>query len=305
VRESRKRLNEGYCYRERVSPDAAGLPLLRYLSERYRHSTESDWLRHIEQGLVRIEGDPVAATHPLAEGELLTWHRPPWVEPTAPSSFAVVYRDEDVLAVVKPRGMPAMPGGGFLERTLLHRVRGLDPEASPLHRLGRGTSGLTLFTRHKTARRALTEAWKEGAVERDYLALVVGHFPRAETVLDYRIGAVPHRRLGEVVAVSPNGKKAVTRVRLLESREATSLVEVHIETGRTHQIRIHLAAAGYPLEGDPLYPRGGIPEPETTVLPGEPGYSLHAHHLGFPHPGDGEHVRLSCQPPPPLRSRVA
>ncbi|GMR23187.1 MAG: RluA family pseudouridine synthase [Acidobacteriota bacterium] len=294
-------LNGGYRYEERLDRSASGVTVLDYLVGRYSHSSEDAWEQRIEAGRVFVNGAPVVASTKLSAGAVLAWDRPPWVEPEAPSSFAVLYRDGDVLAVAKPRGLAAMPGGGFLERTLLRRVARLDPAAAPLHRLGRATSGITLFSRHTDARRRLTNAWRTGAVERSYVGLVRGKPPWREVRVDEPIGPVPHARLGSVAALSPDGKPAESHVRLVEHRESTSLVEVTIETGRTHQIRIHLAALGYPLEGDALYPVGGVPDASTSSLPGDLGYFLHAHSIRFPHPAQDRSVSVSCLPPPILR----
>jgi 23S rRNA pseudouridine1911/1915/1917 synthase len=238
-------------------------------------------------------------------GERLVWRRPPWQEPEAPGSFAVLYRDRDLLAVAKPAGLPCMPGAGFLERTLLARVRRFDASAAPLHRLGRGTSGIVLCSRNRLARSALSAAWARGEVERRYRALVVGSFPEGEVVIDTPIGRVPHGALRSVSGVSREGKRARTRALLLERREeeGVSLVDVVIETGRTHQIRIHLAAAGYPLRGDRLYLEGGAPGPGSEVLPGDTGYRLHAYRLRFLHPATGREISIDCGPPVLYRER--
>ena len=105
---------------------------------------------------------------------------------------------------------------------------------------------------------------------------------------------------GRVHAASKDGKPALTHVRVLGERQASALVEATIVTGRPHQIRIHLAAAGHPLVGDPLYAAGGRPAPDPG-LPGDPGYRLHAHRLGLPHPATGRRLDLECPPPPELR----
>ncbi len=294
-------LNRGFRYRERLPDSAKGRTLISYLSERYRHSSAIEWGQRIESGLVLVEGVPAPAERKLVAGESLVWNRPPWREPPAPTSFAVLYRDEDLLGVAKPAGLPTLPGGSFLENTLLARVRRRYPAASPLHRLGRGTSGIVLFALHADARRALVRSWEKD-VSRRYRGLVMGHFPGGETTLDHAIGLVPHSVLGSVYAVSASGKRARSRVRLLEHRESTSLVEVAIETGRTHQIRIHLAAAGHPLVGDPLYPAGGVPAPDECVLPGATGYFLHAYHMKFSHPRTLREVVIECGPPPLYRT---
>ena len=148
-------LNGGFRYRERLGAGAQGRTLLAYLSERYRHSTLLEWRERIEEGRVLVEGEPAHAERTLSRGESLVWNRPPWREPSAPTSFALLYEDEDVLAVAKPAGLPTLPGGSFLENTLLAIVRRRYGDASPLHRLGRGTSGIVLFARTPEARRAL------------------------------------------------------------------------------------------------------------------------------------------------------
>jgi 23S rRNA pseudouridine1911/1915/1917 synthase len=296
-------LNRGFHYHERLGESASGRTLLSYLSERYRHSSPLEWRQRIEGGLVLVEGAPARADRALAAGESLVWNRPPWREPRAPTSFAILHADEDVLGVAKPAGLPTLPGGSFLENTLLALVRRRYKEASPLHRLGRGTSGIVLFALSPDARRVLTRSWENG-VERSYRALVTGRFPPGETILEQPIGLVPHRLLGSVWAVSPTGKRARSRVRLLEHREGRSLVAIEIETGRTHQIRIHLAAAGHPLVGDPLYPPGGVPAPDGDALPGATGYHLHAHRMRFSHPRTSEEVVIHCGPPPLYRAET-
>jgi 23S rRNA pseudouridine1911/1915/1917 synthase len=277
--------------------------VLSYLTSRYRHSSEEEWRRRIEGGLVLLDGVATDARRRLREGETLVWNRPPWTEPEAPTSFAVLFEDADLLAVAKPSGLPTMPGGGFLAHTLLSLVRKRRPEASPLHRLGRGTSGIVLFTRNRRARRLLVDAWSRGDVERRYRAWVNGPFPSGESILEHPLGPVPHTLLGTVEGVSASGKRARTCVRLVERASESSLVDVAIDTGRTHQIRIHLAASGHPLVGDPLYPEGGVPDPAERTLPGEIGYRLHAYRLSFVHPGSGAPITIDCGPPPSYRAR--
>jgi len=118
--------------------------------------------------------------------------------------------------------------------------------------------------------------------------------------VDTPIGQVAHPRLGRVHAATPHGKPALSQVRCLARHRGATLVAVHIATGRPHQIRIHLAAAGHPLVGDPLYVKGGQPGPDPG-LPGDPGYRLHSWRLSLSHPASGAPLALECPPPPELR----
>jgi 23S rRNA pseudouridine1911/1915/1917 synthase len=293
-------VNAGFEYREEVGPEAAGRTALAWLSQRYRHSAEAVWRERIASGEVSVDGDVALAMDVLRPGQALVWSRPPWEEPAVPLGFAILHRDDHLLAIAKPRGLPSVPNGGFLEHTLLFRVRRLYPEAVPMHRLGRGTSGLVLFARTDAARRAVAAEWREGRVEKEYRALVSGRPALEAFTIDTPIGLVPHPRLGQVHAASSSGKAAVSRVRVLARRGGNTLVTVNIPTGRPHQIRIHLAAAGHPLVGDPLYVEGGLPGPDPG-LPGEGGYRLHAYRLALAHPATGRRLELECPPPPELR----
>jgi 23S rRNA pseudouridine1911/1915/1917 synthase len=293
-------VNAGFEYREEIGAEAAGRTVLAWLARRYPHSTEAVWRERIVAGEVGLDGEVALAMNVLRPGQSLVWRRPPWEEPEVPLGFAVLLRDEHLLGVAKPRGLPSVPGGGFLEHTLLFRVRRLHPEAVPMHRLGRGASGLVLFARTDRARRRIAREWREGRVEREYRALVNGVPRAASFTVSTPIGPVAHPRLGRVHAACPGGRRAISRVRVLAARGDRALVAVTILTGRPHQIRIHLAAAGHPLAGDPLYAAGGVPGPEPG-LPGEGGYHLHASRLALTHPATGRRIDLACLPPPDLR----
>jgi 23S rRNA pseudouridine1911/1915/1917 synthase len=301
-------MNSGHVYRETVAAAHAGRRVVDLLAARWRHGSAEEWASRIARGEVRLDGAVARGDELVASGRELAWHRPPWREPDVPLCFALLHRDEHLLGVAKPAGLPTMPSGGrFLEHTLLTLVRRRWPEAAPLHRLDRGTSGLVLFARTDAARRAGSLAWQRGLVKRTYRGLVVGS-PRDDAfTLDVPIGERPHPRIGRVfVAAVEDGKgrPARTRVRVLERREASTLVEIAIETGRPHQIRIHLAHAGHPLVGEPFYGRGGAPsdDPRCEALPGDVGYLLHALRLELAHPVTGATMDLECAPPSKLRS---
>jgi 23S rRNA pseudouridine1911/1915/1917 synthase len=298
-------LNKGFEYRRMIEPEAGGLPVLEYLVRHYPAFPPDEWLARIAAGRVRIDGAAARADQRLKPGQVLVWMRPPWEEPDVPASYAVLHLDGSLLAAAKPSGLPTLPGGGlFLENTLLALVRRRFPEANPLHRLGRGTSGIVLFALTKTATRKMFEAWRALKVVKEYRALVSGHPDRDDFEVDVPVGAVRHGILETVHAASPEGKPAHSRITVLERRDACSLVRARISTGRPHQIRIHLAAAGYPLAGDPLYVSGGIPAPDSRALPSDLGYHLHNTLLGFSHPETGEWTEIACMPPPVLRLRA-
>ncbi len=295
-------MNEGYTYSERIGGAFAGRALLAHLSSRFGHSSEAQWRERIEGGAVRVDGARARADDLLRPGQVVAWMRPPWTEPPAPLTYAVLAEDSHLVAVAKPSGLPTLPGGGFLQNTLLALVRRRYPEASPLHRLGRGTSGVVLLARSSEAAGAVAKAWREHRILKIYRALVEGEPARDAFAVTCPIGPVPHPRLTWVHAVCAPGKAARSEVRVLERRGAASLVEVRIETGRPHQIRIHMAACGHPLAGDPLYAPGGGLRDGGSALPGDVGYRLHAKRLCYTHPATDEPVVVECLPPRVLRT---
>lgn len=290
-------MNSGYIYREKVSQRGTGRELAALLAELHSHSNAQVWRERIARGEVLVDGALPAPEQALHAGQTIAWSRPPWEEPQVETRFEVIFEDEDLLAVAKPRGLPTVPAGGeFLENTLLWQVRKRAPDASPMHRLGRSTTGLVLFARTSRARALVQQAFRAGQIGKSYRALAQGA-PPARLVLDTPIGPVAHPRLGHLHAASASGKPAHSEALLLEQRPGCALLEVAIETGRPHQIRIHLAAAGYPLVGDPLYLAGGG---VSAALPGDSGYFLHAHRLQLTHPRTGAPLSLFCQPPAEL-----
>jgi 23S rRNA pseudouridine1911/1915/1917 synthase len=297
-------LNRGFEYKRIAGAEAEGYRIIDYLSVHFPAFTSDVWLTRISEGRVLLDGIPVEEDQGILPGQLLTWIRPPWVEPDVPCSFAVLHRDESLLAVAKPAGLPTLPGGGvYMDNTLLSLVRRHFPEANPLHRLGRGTSGIVLFALTGNAAKKMVQAWSGCKVLKVYRALISGCPEVDDFDVDVPIGPVPHRTLKTIYAASSEGKPAHSRITVLERREDSCLAGIRITTGRPHQIRIHLAALGHPLVGDPLYMSGGVPAPDSRALPSDLGYHLHNALLGFQHPETGKWMEISCMPPPRLRLR--
>src|SRR3569623_525255 len=152
-------LNQGCSYRERLVARAEGEHVLAYLSRRYRHSSPEDWMARIAGGHVLVDDRAVQADTPLRGGSELIWRRPTWIEPEAPCAFSILYVDADLLAVAKLAGLPTLPGANFLLSTLLHQVQRYAPDAAPVHRLGRWTSGVVLCTRNAAACTHVIRQW--------------------------------------------------------------------------------------------------------------------------------------------------
>ena len=294
-------MNRGWSYREQVGPEGKGHTVLSYLTATRLHSTETEWAARIERGEVEVEGTRVRTGEPLYPGQTVVWHRPPWDETPAPMHYKLIHEDDSIVVVNKPSGLPTMPAGGFVESTLLTLLRRKYPEASPLHRLGRGTSGLVLFARNKPAASQLARAWRDRTVKKTYRALGLGSTRTEMFVIDVPIGPVAHPLIGTVQAACEDGKPSHSVAVVLEQRHDQTLFSVEITTGRPHQIRIHMAYAGHPLIGDPLYEAGGGLK-HHPGLPGDSGYFLHAERLQFSHPATGQRMTVTATPPPELQT---
>jgi 23S rRNA pseudouridine1911/1915/1917 synthase len=293
--------NSGYEYREQVDVWGSGLTIPAYLARKYTHSSEIVWRDRIGRGEISQDGHQVNCDTVLKPGQYILWRRPPWDEPDVPLTFSIIYEDDDLIVVSKPSGLPTMPGGGFFNHTLLSLVKKTWPDATPMHRLGRGTSGAVLFARNARARSILGAVFRKNEITKVYRALATGVPAAQKFSIAMPIGPVPHPKLGTVHSACPSGKHALSMVSVIEERADTSLLEVRIETGRPHQIRIHLAFAGHPLVGDPLYAPGGAIL-NSDALPGDCGYLLHAERLYFRHPATQSDIRIWCPPPPELEA---
>jgi len=298
--------NQGWTYFDRIKAAASGQTVLDFYTHRYRHSSREEWRSRIEQGQIQLDGHSVSAHTVLQAGQTLSYARSPWTEPAAPLDFGVLYEDEDFWAIAKPSGLPVLPGGGFLEHTLLHQMRLRYPHETPVpvHRLGRGTSGAILVAKSQAARETLSKQFRVRSLTKIYRALVG---PASVDELSdrftchYPIGKLPYRGLSYLYGHCEGGLASKSEGTVLQRRPDSTLVDVSIFTGRPHQIRIHLAAAGFPMLGDPLYAIGGVPIAGGSAMPGDCGYLLHAHRLRFSHPRTGKTLYVVSEPPPELQ----
>jgi len=308
-------LNRGYAYTTIISGKDHGRTLLSHLARLYPHSTAQAWQQNLNNREVTVDGVTATGSESVTSGQTLVWNRPPWIEPDCPLHFEVLFEDPHLLAVNKPGGLPTLPGGGFMENTLLRLVQKPNPNANPVHRLGRGTTGIVLFAKTPQAAAKLSADWNTSRIQKIYRALAQGIAQHDAYEILTPIGLVPHPRIGSVWAANPSGKpskslaKVISRApsstasRSTASRNTsfcttgTTTFEVSLNSGRPHQIRIHLASIGHPLVGDPLYGLSGQPLENLPGLPGDGGYLLHAQFLNFQHPITGEQINLEAALP--------
>ncbi|MEM8777664.1 MAG: RluA family pseudouridine synthase [Cyanobacteria bacterium P01_G01_bin.49] len=295
-------MNQGWVYQDQIHSKDAGLTVIEYYVRRYHHSTYHEWLDRILSGQILLNNQTVTPETCLKVGQYLSYNRPPWKEPDVPLFFEILFEDEHLLIINKPSGLPVLPGGGFLEHTLLWQLTKRYPrdQIAPIHRLGRGTSGLMMIGRSRVACSNLTQQMRDRHIHKVYRTLVGKCDLPDKFIINHSIGKIPYPGLGYIYAATPHGKFAYSECRVLERTNQNTFLEVTILTGRPHQIRIHLAAMGYPLLGDPLYTIGGIPKVNDInklVVPGDCGYYLHAYQLSFLHPITNQSLNFICPEP--------
>lgn len=290
-------LNRGYAYTTIASSKYHGRTLLSHLASLYPHSSPQAWQQKLNRGEVTLNGVIASGSEAVTSGQIIVWNRPPWIEPDAPQNFEVLYDDPDLLAVSKPSGLPTLPGAGFMENTLLRLVQKRTPNANPVHRLGRATSGIVLFAKTAQAASHLTANWNTPTILKIYRALAQNIAQRDGFEILTPIGLVPHPLIGSVWAANPNGKPSRSLAKVISRTTSTTTFEVSLYSGRPHQIRIHLASIGHPLVGDPLYGPTGQPLENLPGLPGDGGYFLHAQFLKFRHPITGKQIDLEAALP--------
>jgi 23S rRNA pseudouridine1911/1915/1917 synthase len=295
-----------------AQPLDAGKRLDLFLQEQLPQYSRSRLQTWIKAGRVKISGSPARPSYRLRGGESIQVEPaelPPLRATPEDIPLKILYEDPDVVAVDKPAGMVVHAGAGChsgtLVNALLHRFGSLSQAGGELrpgivHRLDRYTSGVLLVARHDAAHRHLARQFAARETEKTYLALVHGRVEQDQGRIEKPIGRDPARRV-RMTARLGRGRAALTEYRVLQRFAAFTLLEVRIRTGRTHQIRVHLASLGHPVVGDRLY---GAP----ARIPGRPAlgrFFLHAQRIRFVQPSSGTPVTVESSLPPELERWLA
>ncbi len=317
-----------------VSDTDEGLRLDVFLSEKMRDLSRSQLQRLIGTHAIGVNGEPAKPSQRTVAGDLVVVETPaPKVSSIAPETIAldIVHEDSDLLVINKPKGMVVHPAPGASSGTLVNALlahcqdlSGIGGVERPgiVHRLDKDTSGLLVVAKNDVAHGSLQRQIQQKTAVRKYLALVWGRPPFQHAVVDVPIGRHPTDRK-RMAVIEPDARfgharltsrAAVTELRVLETYGPFSLLEAVLQTGRTHQIRVHCAFAGYPIVGDPTY--GGLRRVGADLLRGPVqaelnerithlnGQALHAFFLSFDHPTTGERVAFEAEPPAEMQELV-
>ena len=284
-----------------AAPEDAGLRLDAFLAKQLPELSRSRIQQLLEQGCILAEGRPGKKNQRLSPGEriLLDLPEPAEADPEPEEiPLDILFEDEDLLVVNKPKGMVVHPApgheSGTLVNALLHHcgdsLSGIGGVKRPgiVHRLDKDTSGLMLAAKTDRAHASLAAQLGDHSLHRVYAALLIGTPRPPEGTVDLPVGRHPRDRK-KMAAGIPGGRPAVTHYRVLETFPGYSYAECVLETGRTHQIRVHMASLGHPVAGDPLY-GGRCPLPLSSQC-------LHAREICFRHPVTGEEMTFSCPLP--------
>jgi 23S rRNA pseudouridine1911/1915/1917 synthase len=295
-----------------AEPTDAGKRLDRMLRERLPQFSRARIQEWIKAGRVLVNGAPQRSAHTVRAGETIKVspaEAAPLRAVAEDIPLEVLYEDEDLVAVDKPAGMVVHAGAGVhsgtLVNALLHRFGTLSSAGGPLrpgivHRLDRYTSGVILAAKNDAAHRRLASQFSGRRVEKVYLALVHGRVPEESGRIERPIARDPIRRT-RMTARLAQGRAAWSEYRVLRRFERFSFLEVRIGTGRTHQIRVHLASTGHPIVGDPLY---GAPA-RVEGMPPLGRFFLHAHRVRFELPSTGEEIEVASPLPAGLAAWMA
>ena len=290
-----------------VDASAAGARLDRWLAERVPELSRARLQTLIADGHVRVDGRPRKASHRVGSGETVEVEIPPPAAETLvpePIALSIVFEDDAVMVVDKPVGMVVHPGAGHATGTLAAAVLAHAPGTAGVggprrpgvvHRLDKDTSGLLVIAKTAAAYESLTAQLLARTVTRRYRAIVYGRVSAAGGVVDKALGRHPHDRVRMAVLPRGRGRPAVTRFTVLERFKHFSYLEVKLETGRTHQIRVHMASLGHPVAGDRVYGGRAAREPLPVAFE---GLALHAAELALVHPVTQSRLEFASPLPP-------
>lgn len=290
-----------------IEPSDAGERVDKYITLQNEDWSRSQVQAWIKEGRVTVGGEPVKNNYKLQAEDELTLRVPPPREMAIlpePMPLDIVYEDSDVVVVNKPRGLVVHPAPGHYSGTLVNGLlahckdlSGINGVLRPgiVHRIDKDTSGLLMVAKNDKAHMSLAAQLKEHSVDRKYVAIVHGVISHEMGTIEAPIGRDPKNRQ-QMAVVFENSKPAVTHFIVLERFKNYTLVELKLETGRTHQIRVHMKYIDHPLAGDPKYgPK------QTLDLDGQ---ALHAKTLGFVHPRTGEHLEFEAPLPDELEQVI-
>lgn len=280
----------------------AGLRLDKYLSEQLTDMTRSFLQKQIKDGQVTVDTQPVKANYKLKSGQTVELIVPPVQESEiVPENIPldILYEDEDLLIVNKPKNMVVHPSAGHISGTLVNAVMyhckdslsGINGTIRPgiVHRIDKDTTGSLIICKNDESHVCIAEQIKEHSIRRIYRGIVSGNLRQTEGAVEGNIGRHPIDRK-KMAIVAKGGKPAVTHYQVLEQWKNAAYMEFRLETGRTHQIRVHMASIGHPLLGDTVY--GNTKNPYQLQ-----GQALHAMTIGFCHPKTGEYLEISAPLP--------
>lgn len=284
-----------------VSQEEKGKRLDAYISSANTDITRTSAQRLIENGNILVNGKNAKVSYKIQENDKISVEipEPKQIELKAQNiPIEIIYEDSDIIVVNKPKGMVVHPANGNPDGTLVNAIMaickdslsGIGGEIRPgiVHRIDKDTSGLLIVAKNDNAHVKMSEQIKNHEVKKTYIALVRGVFKENEATIDMPIGRSTSDR--KKMAVNKNGKNAITHIKVLKRFDKYTLLQVNIETGRTHQIRVHLSHIGYPIVGDYTYSNG---KNEFDVI----GQCLHAQKLEFKHPITQKDMCLEAELP--------
>ena len=291
--------------KQKLFPEIAdsGLRIDKYLSSVNEQLSRSYIQKLLKSGLVLVDGKPVKASYQVDEGDVISLDIPEAVEPEIEPEnmdLDILYEDQDVILVNKPKGMVVHPAAGHYSHTLVNglmyhckdQLSGINGVMRPgiVHRIDMDTTGVIIACKNDMAHNSIAAQLKEHSITRRYQAIVHGVLKDDAGTVEGPIGRHPTDRKKMSINYN-NGKSAVTHYKVLKRFRQYTHVECRLETGRTHQIRVHMASIEHPLLGDLVYGPGKCP------IPGLQGQTLHAGVLGFIHPRTGEYMEFTAPLP--------